>query len=79
MQLLGVRRAKQVDYGKRTIGPNANGVDDQRIAFVMADGIAMPGWPHLRRMRLIHAHAADCGFRFNPAGCSEMKPAGIPI
>jgi hypothetical protein len=20
-----------------------------------------------------------CGFRFNPAGCSEMKPAGIPI
>jgi len=20
-----------------------------------------------------------CGFRFNPAGCSDMKPAGIPI
>jgi len=20
-----------------------------------------------------------CGFRFNPAGCSEVKPARIPI
>jgi hypothetical protein len=20
-----------------------------------------------------------CGFRFNPAGCTDMKPAGIPI
>jgi hypothetical protein len=59
MQLLGVRRAKQVDHGKRTIGPNADGVDHQRVAFVMADGIAMPRWPHLRRMRLIHAHASD--------------------
>jgi len=25
----------------------------------MADGIAMPGGRHLRRMRLIHAHATD--------------------
>jgi hypothetical protein len=24
-------------------------------------------------------HARACGFRFNPAGCSEMKPAGILI
>jgi hypothetical protein len=23
--------------------------------------------------------AIGCGFRFNPAGCSEMKPAGILI
>ena len=23
--------------------------------------------------------AERCGFRFNPAGCSDMKPAGIPI
>jgi hypothetical protein len=22
---------------------------------------------------------ADCGFRFNPAGCTDMKPAGVPI
>jgi hypothetical protein len=22
---------------------------------------------------------ALCGFRFNPAGCSDVKPAGIPI
>jgi hypothetical protein len=21
----------------------------------------------------------SCGFRFNPAGCSDVKPAGIPI
>jgi hypothetical protein len=21
----------------------------------------------------------ECGFRFNPAGCSDVKPAGIPI
>jgi len=25
----------------------------------MADGIPMPGRRHLRRMRLVHAHAAD--------------------
>src|SRR5580692_12934225 len=23
--------------------------------------------------------AAHCGFRFNPAGCTDLKPAGIPI
>jgi hypothetical protein len=23
--------------------------------------------------------ALGCGFRFNPAGCSDVKPAGIPI
>ncbi len=23
--------------------------------------------------------AGACGFRFNPAGCSDVKPAGIPI
>jgi len=22
---------------------------------------------------------SGCGFRFNPAGCSDVKPAGIPI
>src|ERR1700730_7439180 len=22
---------------------------------------------------------SDCGFRFNPAGCSDEKPAGVPI
>jgi hypothetical protein len=25
------------------------------------------------------SHESVCGFRFNPAGCSDLKPAGIPI
>jgi hypothetical protein len=34
-------------------------VDHQRVAFVMADGIPIPGWRHARRMRLVHTHVAD--------------------
>jgi hypothetical protein len=31
------------------------------------------------RLRRRAAGIAQCGFRFNPAGCSDVKPAGIPI
>src|SRR5437870_1867818 len=42
IRLFGIRRAKQVDHRMRTIGPDAHGVDYERIALVMADGIAVP-------------------------------------
>src|SRR5262249_32666305 len=38
---------------------DAYGIDDQRVAFIVAHGIAVPGRGHLRRMRLVQAHAAD--------------------
>jgi hypothetical protein len=38
---------------------DADGVDHQRVAFVMADGIAVPGWYRLRGMLLVHAHVAN--------------------
>ena len=40
VKLLGVRRLKAVDGGPRV---EPNGVDDQRVAFVMADRLAVPG------------------------------------
>jgi hypothetical protein len=42
-------------------GPDldADGVDHQRVALVMADGIPIPRRRYLRRMRLVHAHVAD--------------------
>src|SRR5438105_2418424 len=40
MKLLGVRRAESVHPGPFI---DSDGVDDQRIAFVMADGFAIPG------------------------------------
>ena len=58
MQSLRVRRAIPIDHGKRP-DLNAHGVDDQRVVFVMAHGIAVPGRGHLSRMRLIQAHVTD--------------------
>jgi hypothetical protein len=35
------------------------GVDHQCVAFIMPDGIPIPGRRHVRRMRLVHAHMTD--------------------
>jgi hypothetical protein len=43
VQLLGKRCAVQVGHRKRPIGFGPYGVDHQRVAFVMADRIAIPG------------------------------------
>ena len=40
-------------------GPMVGDRDDQRVAFEMADGIAMPGRGHLRRMRFVEVNVAD--------------------
>ncbi len=49
------RCAVHVDHGKRPpLDPD--GVDHQRIAFIMADGIPIPGRRHLRRMGLVQPH-----------------------
>src|ERR1700686_750253 len=58
VQSLGERRGVLVDGGKR---PNleSHGVDHQCVAFVMAHGIPVPGWRHLRGMRLVHAHTPN--------------------
>jgi hypothetical protein len=45
MQRLGERRAEPVDHGKWA-DFHAGGVDHQRIAFIMADGIAIPASRH---------------------------------
>ena len=58
MQLLGIGRAEQVDHGIGAIGPDPHGVDHERVAFVMTDRIAVPGWRHLCGMLVIHAHPA---------------------
>jgi hypothetical protein len=42
-----------------TTSARSYGVDHQCVAFVMADGIPIPGRRHARRLRLIHAHVAD--------------------
>ena len=59
MQLAGIRRAEQVDHGKRPICPDADRVNHQRIAFIMADRIAVPRRRHLRRVRRIEADLTD--------------------
>src|SRR5258708_1633029 len=58
VQSRGLRRAEPVDHGK---GPDfdPHRVYDQRVAFVMADGIPIPRRGYLRRMLRIHAHVAD--------------------
>src|SRR6266545_4977137 len=50
MQLVAMRRAEIVDEG---LVVEADGVDHQRVAFVVADGLAIPGWLHMGRMRHI--------------------------
>src|SRR6267154_1781195 len=59
VQSFGVWRAVHVDHGKRPACLDAHGVYYQRVAFIMAHGIPIPRGRHLRRMRLVHAHAAD--------------------
>src|SRR5215467_10173305 len=58
MQSLSEWRAVPIDHGKRS-DLDPNGVDDQRVAFIMADRISIPGWRHIRRMRLVQAHLAE--------------------
>src|SRR6516164_4130659 len=58
VQSLGEWRAKPVDHGKWA-DLDSHGVNHQRVAFVMANGISIPGWRHMRRMRLVQAHLAE--------------------
>src|SRR2546430_16584866 len=53
-----MRRAIPVDHG---ITPDfdAYGIDDQRVAFIVTHGIAVPGRGDLRRMGLVQTHAAN--------------------
>jgi len=52
VQLVGVRRAVIVDEAQRVV-EQRNGIDDQRIAFVVADGFAVPAGLWVFRMRHI--------------------------
>jgi hypothetical protein len=36
-------------------------------------------WRDVTGVSIDPFQVGDCGFRFNPAGCSDVKPAGIPI
>src|SRR5215470_17312517 len=57
MQLVAEGRAVAVDDGIRPrLHPDS--VDDQRIALVMADGIALPRWLESLRVRHMQAHMA---------------------
>jgi hypothetical protein len=60
VQGLRIGRAETINHSMRPeLDPH--GVDDQRIAFVVADGISVNGWDHRCRMRLVqprHAQAA---------------------
>ncbi len=58
VQSLRVRSAELVDHGVRA-RLDSNGIDHQRIALVMADGISKPGRRQLRGMSLVQAHVAD--------------------
>ena len=59
VQSPAVGRAEPIDHGIRSVGPDPHRVYHQRVAFVTANSIPIPGWCHLRRMRLVHPHAAD--------------------
>src|SRR5260370_109159 len=59
VQLFGVRRAEQINHGIRPVGLDPHRVDDQRVAFVMADRVPVPRRRQLRGMRLVHPHIAD--------------------
>ena len=58
MQGFGIGRAKSVDH---RVWPDldADGVDDKRVAFKMADGIAVPGRCDARGMSLIQAYVPN--------------------
>src|SRR5215471_15209710 len=51
-------RAKPVDHGKWA-ALDSHGVDHHRVAFVVADGISIPGWRDMGRMRLVQTHLAE--------------------
>jgi hypothetical protein len=53
-----VWRTKPVDHGNRPdLEPDC--VYYQRVTFVVADGIPIPGRRHVTRMRLVHAYVTD--------------------
>ena len=56
MKAVGVGRTVNVDHGERAQTPDPPSVDDEYIALVMADGIAVPRRCHLRRMRPVQSH-----------------------
>src|SRR6185369_6981625 len=58
VQRFGMGRAIPINHG---ILPDlyADGVDDERVALIVTDGVAVPGRGDLRRMRLVHAHMTD--------------------
>src|SRR5438128_4665485 len=55
MQGWAVRRAVHIDHCKWP-DFDPHGVDHQCIAFIMADGIPIPGWYYIRRMSLVHGN-----------------------
>jgi hypothetical protein len=50
------RRACRTDQSKRSISLHSHGINHQRVALVVADGITTPGWFDIRRMWLVQAH-----------------------
>src|SRR5258707_5880974 len=58
VQSLRVRRAVPVHRGKGS-DLDPHGVYDQRVAFVMTHGFAIPGRRHLGRMRLVQTHVTN--------------------
>src|SRR6266446_10711319 len=58
MQGFAVRSAVIVDHGIAA-DFDADRVDDERVAFIMTDGVAAPRRSHTRRMLLIQADAAN--------------------
>ena len=58
VQGFSVRRAKPVDHGEPA-DLDAHGIDQQFVAFVMADRIPIPGRGHLSRVRLVHPHLSE--------------------
>jgi hypothetical protein len=50
VQLVAIGRTEQVDHPIIAVGLDGDGLDHQRVALVMADGISVPGGLHRRRM-----------------------------
>jgi len=49
MHGFALRRAPDINHGNRA-GFDPEGIDHERIALIMANGIAQPGWDEGRRM-----------------------------
>src|SRR5262245_38172124 len=54
VELLGMRRAPVVD-GRLAV--QSDGIDDERVAFIVADGFAVPGRLGIRRVLAVHIDA----------------------